>query len=306
MDKVFSNFIKLFMRRERWSIGIFKCNTIQDIFDLRANKPEKLFGEKGLRLSKNYMPIVADPFLFVYNERLYMFYECKSDHGHGIICVQSMSPEGEWCDHGPVIEESYHLSYPQVFSLNGVIYMIPEAAQRGRVLLYEAEDFPVKWRIRSTLIDEGLRDPTLFITENNKMYLLSTTKDYELRLYCSDTIDGQFVFSGKSITKDRRIARCAGSIFQLGDLVLRPVQDCSEVYGRSISLQEIEAISFLDYCEKPSSLTLKIPQFTWNSKGYHHISIAYFGDSIYVAIDGRGKDFMLNSLLLGFFRAVEK
>lgn len=303
---MFTKFKKIIRKRERWSIGIFKEESLLSMLDTGLSRPVKIIGENGFRLSKKYTPTVADPFLFVYKDRLYLFYECQTDHAHGAIHVQSMSLDGQWYDHGQIINESFHLSYPQVFSFAGSILMIPEAAQSGKVLLYEAVDFPTKWRVRSTLIDNGLRDPTLFISDNEEFYILSTTENYELKIHCADSIDGPFKDSGRVITRDRRFARCAGTILKVGDLLIRPAQDCSEVYGKRILLQEIVNISLSSYQEAPSDISIKLPEYKWLSRGTHHISTAQFGNSTWVAIDGRCYDLVINSFILAFIRLAER
>ena len=133
---------KIIECRELWAIGIYRLKSLQDVLGLDKNQTVYMLGEKGLRKNLKYQSTVADPFLFVHRGILYVFYEAKTDHSHGEIWVQSLSKNGTWTLHCKVLGESFHLSYPQVFESDGRVYMIPEAAQSGKVLLYSAVDFP--------------------------------------------------------------------------------------------------------------------------------------------------------------------
>lgn len=301
-----TGFQKLLEKRELWSIGVYRYDRFEDIFSVPPVALAHFHGETRLRVSKNYQSVAADPFLFAHDDRLHLFYEVKTDHGHGTIHAQSMSPDGRWKAHGPVLVEPFHLSYPQVFALDGRIFMLPEAAQSGTVRLYETEDFPRRWRHCATLIDAPLRDPTLLVTEANDLLLLATTANYQLKLHHGNAIDGPFTDSGLIITQDRSLARCAGGILKFRDQLLRPAQDCSETYGKRITFQCIEGFSPSGWQERPSGLSLKIPPSAWMSRGSHHISCANFGDAVFVAIDGRGPDRVANSLTLGLMRLAEK
>lgn len=300
-----SGFQKILEKRDLWSIGVYRYDRLEDIFTASPVALAHFHGATGLRVGKNYQSVAADPFLFAHDDRLHMFYEVKTDHGHGTIHAQSMSPDGRWQVNGPVLEEPFHLSYPQVFALGGRIYMLPEAAQSGAVRLYEAEDFPRRWRHCKTLIDAPLRDPTLLVTEEDGLFLLATTVEYELNLYHAESIHHPFRLTVPNITRDRKIARCAGSILKLGDRLIRPAQDCSEYYGKSINFQVIETIKPELYRESPLELKISIPTEPWMSLGSHHISSAHFSDAFYVAVDGCAPDRLINSFTLGCLRIFE-
>jgi hypothetical protein len=293
---------KVLEKRDRWSIAVYRYDQADSLFSSPPAEQIYFVGERGLRLGKSYQSVAADPFLFTFGEKLYLFYEVKTDHGHGTVHAQSMSHDGVWTDHGTVLTEPFHLSYPQVFEVDGQIFMIPEAAQSGTVTLYKAEDFPYCWRACAVLIHSPLRDPTLLVTHGEGFFLLATTAEYELKLYHSKAIDRPFSDTGVVVTKDRSRARCAGGIFKMGGRLIRPTQDCSKVYGERIHFQDITTISSSVYIERPLGLNLHIPGATWMSRGSHHISVNKFGNSFFVAVDGRGADSLFNSVALGILR----
>jgi hypothetical protein len=297
-----NNIIKVLEKRDRWSIAVHRYDQGNRFFSAPPDRLAHFVGERGLRLNTSYQSVAADPFLFSFGGRLYLFFEVKTDHGHGNIHVHSMSVDGVWHDHGMVLSEPFHLSYPQVFEIQGRVYMIPEAAQSGTVRLYEADDFPYRWRSCAILINEPLRDPTLLVTQAQGLFLLATTSEYELKLYHSERVDRPFRDTGVIVTTDRSRARCAGGILKVGKYLLRPAQDCSKFYGERVHFQEILTDNSSIYAERPTELQMDIPVETWMSLGTHHVSVEKFGDSFFVAVDGRGPDSRINSFMLGILR----
>ena len=82
--------------------------------------------------------IEADPFLFVHNEKLYLFYESKPWHSPGVIKMINSKDLVNWSKPLVVLQEPFHLSFPWVFEDGGKIYMIPETSGDNSVRLYEA------------------------------------------------------------------------------------------------------------------------------------------------------------------------
>jgi hypothetical protein len=75
------------------------------------------------------------------------------------------------------------------------------------------------------------------------------------------------------ITHDVRVARNAGAIFRSNEKLFRPSQDCAGAYGRSVTFQEILALTPEAYSERPV-LTIEPPPgggftglHTYNSAG---------------------------------------
>ena len=68
--------------------------------------------------------------------------------------------------------DCHHYSYPFVFRVNDVWYMIPESSSSGEVCLYEATVFPFRWEKKTVLLLDQLVDTTVFQQEG-EWYLLS-------------------------------------------------------------------------------------------------------------------------------------
>lgn len=298
------NIKAIFRRRKIWSIALYQLNHPNEIFKLDNYDPVLFFGEKGLRKNRKYQTTTADPFLFVHNERLYLFYEIKTEFCAGEIWAKSMDGRGAWMNHGQVLKEDFHLSYPQVFFHNEQIWMIPEAACSGKVWLYIAEYFPGKWRKVRALINEPLLDPSIIIKPEG-IFLLGTTQAYELKIYFAADLNQEFVSTGVVVSSDKAVSRNAGSPLQINGITYRVAQNCSLSYGQNISLLEIEHLSTDGYSERLEIADLYGNKPRWMEAGYHHISSALFRGEYFVAVDGMRWDKYSNTLLLALLKLVE-
>src|SRR3569833_2120286 len=88
----------------------------------------------------------ADPFPFEHDRRRYIFVEAYPHATRkAIISVSEIDDRGVAQAPVPVLEAPHHLSYPQVFSRDGEIWMLPEGSSSGKLTLYRAERFSVCW-----------------------------------------------------------------------------------------------------------------------------------------------------------------
>jgi hypothetical protein len=295
----------LFERRELWTVGIYRLDSKKDVLNLVHQKPMSWIGETGYRIRRGYQSTVADPFLFVAGGKLYVFYEVKTDHGVGEIWCQYLSDTGEWISVGLVLSEKFHLSYPQVFEYAGRIYMLPESVQSGQVILYSAIEFPIKWKACATLVNEQLSDPTLLIRNDDGILLFGTTRQHELKMYHSNTIEGSFSDTGIVVSNNKSNSRCAGGFFETEGSCYRAAQDCSRFYGERIQLLRVTKASCAGYAEELYTSDLFPVRAEWMELGTHHLSSAEFNGSVYVAVDGRRRDKYVNTLLLALLRIRE-
>ncbi|MBR1731949.1 MAG: hypothetical protein IJ725_05915, partial [Ruminococcus sp.] len=83
----------------------------------------------------------ADPFLFDYDGKTYLFAELFSyDINRGVL-VYAVYDEDRDCfsDFKEIIRQDYHLSYPFVFiGDDGEIYIMPESSESEQLYLYKA------------------------------------------------------------------------------------------------------------------------------------------------------------------------
>ena len=219
---------------------------------------------------------VADPFLFWYGGEVYLFFEgLYADRGNrgrakGVIgCLRENN--GNWEYVGVVLEELYHLSYPQVFSFDDRIFMIPESGQASEVALYEAVEFPKKWIKKSVLISGKYVDSSI-IKNDEKFYIMTAPEDPSLpaEVWISDHLDGEWKQHPQSgnILSSQMYRRNGGAICVFNGKLFRIAQDCDTGYGRLLYRIPITDVSPETYAEgSPEKLSVAIG---WPQLGFHH------------------------------------
>ena len=108
---------------------------------------------------------MADPFIVREGDDFYIFYEempSKLNSTWGDIAVLHSRDLQQWERIGVVLDEPFHLSFPNVFKYNGEWYMLPETGAIQEVRIYKAVDFPLKWSHAHTLLtDDYVLDPAI-------------------------------------------------------------------------------------------------------------------------------------------------
>ena len=202
----------------------------------------------------------ADPHVFFRDDTYYIFFEeymLKKKIGH--ISLIEMQQSGKYSEPVKVLEEPFHLSYPQIFEHNGTLFMIPETQSAHRINLYECTGFPTEWKFKKTLIDSVEAADSTILFHNNKWWLFTsigepkgTTEYKELYLYYSDNLlsDNWNSHPLNPVMSDVRIARPGGKIIQENDRLYRPSQCCIGGYGYGINFNEIVTLTENDYQER--------------------------------------------------------
>ena len=147
----------------------------------------------------------------------------------------------------------FHLSYPFVFEDNNKLYLIPESSRSNSIDLYECEEFPYKWSIKQTLIEnfKGL-DNTLY-KKGDYFWLFTTlSQTDELHLFYSKTLFTKdwIPHPSNPLFTDVSKARMAGKIVNFDDRTYRFAQNGSKRYGYGMQLLEIKEISKTKFSEK--------------------------------------------------------
>ena len=240
---------------------------------LEFNKPEDIFNIKGghciyqINCLSPYFVfnptlIEADPFLFVKEDILYLFYEHKLWQGPGVLNMVSTTDLKHWSKPVTVLKEPYHLSFPWVFEEEGHIYMIPETGAGHEIRLYEATDSCLtKFELVKVLMKESSGKKYVMpfadncIYKKDGMYYLFTQVKYEddintLELYISDSLMGEYrPHPSSPIQRSQKMGRNAGSLLEIDGKLLRFSQDCTVHYGDNVHVSEITAISPTTYNE---------------------------------------------------------
>lgn len=188
----------------------------------------------------------ADPFPFEWQGRHFIFVE---DYPHAtkkaVISVVEFGGDGIPLPPKPVLEEPFHLSYPQVFAWNGAIWMLPEGSASGRLTLYHAADFPHRWVAETTLLEGEISDATL-LEQGGRWWLFATARDGfgstsdTLAVFWAPSPAGPWTPHARNpILIDRRMARPGGAFVRAGGRLLLPVQDGTRGYGGGLGFSQL-------------------------------------------------------------------
>ncbi|MDH5325894.1 MAG: discoidin domain-containing protein [Gammaproteobacteria bacterium] len=239
---------------------------------------------------------VADPFLFRDAGTWYMFFEILNLNTSEGDIGYATSPDGyNWTYQQIVLDESFHLSYPQVFQVGGQYYMIPETGDTDSIRLYTTSTFPTNWTYVSTLINTSIGDidPTIFQFNGSWWIFSSPATNDQLRLYYADNLTGPWTEHPSSplITADASRARPGGSVINDGVHLYRIAQDDLPNYGTGVRAFEITTLTRSSYAEvEVVGSPLYGPSgFGWNRDGMHHMDVKPNGTGGWLAaVDGRG------------------
>jgi hypothetical protein len=201
----------------------------------------------------------ADPFAIEKGGRYYVFFEDLAHAGgKGRISMLEIDAEGRWSAPVPVLERSYHLSYPFLLEHDGVLYMVPETAQNGTVELYRCTDFPRGWKLEKVLL-EGVRlvDPTLH-RGPDRWWLFANAApgesrvfDDELHLFHAPGPFGEWQPHRRNpVRSDARCARPAGRLFWRNGSLHRPAQICVPRYGAGLAVHRVLRLTPHEYAER--------------------------------------------------------
>ncbi len=266
---------------QRWSVGIGRVKSVDMI-----TAPDSVISHAYVK--KHYgIDYIADPFIYKHDNRYFLFVE-EAINDFGKIGVFVSEDLKQWNYRGTVIEEPEHMSYPQVFEHDNSTYMLPETKDAGRVSLYKATSFPMRWERVRDLIPYGLLDVTI-INHNNSVYLFGVTGKYELQCFVSDDIiAGTFTLHPNSPLGIGEKMRPAGTPYVKNGEIIMPVQSRKKGYGHSVwSLLISELTPEKIRYKKGACLLLPDRASDYFKHGIHHLCIVPKKDEYIFAIDGR-------------------
>ncbi|KAL8233686.1 hypothetical protein R6Q59_019786 [Mikania micrantha] len=241
---------------------------------------------------------VADPFLYVQGDVLYLFFETKNSITmQGDIGVARSTDNGaSWEPMGVVLDEEWHLSYPYVFDYNNQIYMMPEGSKKGDLRLYRAVEFPLKWKLEKIILKRPLID-SVIIEYQSRYWLfgsdhsrISTNKNGELEIWYSNTPFGPWKQHKKNPvynTNKQSGARNGGRPFVYNGNMYRLGQDDGETYGRRVRVFRIEVLTPYKYKEVEVDLGIVNPtkgRNAWNGARSHHLDVQRLRSGQWIAV----------------------
>ncbi|MEP6565537.1 MAG: glycosyl hydrolase family 43 [Mesorhizobium sp.] len=222
---------------------------------------------------------VADPFGLRHGDLftvLVEFYDYRVKRGE----IHYYSYDAAWKlkQHGVALKQDFHLSYPQLIQSDGDIFMLPEAYESGRLTLYRAIDFPLKWQPVTVLLNEPAVDATIVHHQQrwwmfHALYGPGSRDLREMHVAFADALTGPWQNHPQNpVRTGLDSSRPGGSPFvHLGQLHL-PAQDCMTGYGSALNLLRIDRLSPDDFS---ASIVRRLSPEGWlqgHADGLHTLS----------------------------------
>jgi hypothetical protein len=276
-----------------WSIGILAGLSPLNLSDLNGVVNPVLTREHVTDVQAAF---VGDPFLIYEAGMWYMFFEALvATSLKGVISVAVSRDCRRWDYRGVALEESFHLSYPYVFSWRGAYYMMPETYGVGCIRLYRSRRFPFEWVHEAELITGDLADSSIF-RSGGQWWILACGRPEEhdqLRLFHADRLFGPWTehICSPIIDRNPHISRPGGRVINWGGRLIRFAQDCYPTYGlqvHALSICTLTSDAYSEIAAAPHPIVG--PGRGWNSMGMHHVDACRnpAGPGWIASVDGLG------------------
>lgn len=228
----------------------------------------------------------ADPFPVEFEGHYYIFVEQQFNGKNGTLGYIEFFENLTHSGFTPILEAPYHLSYPNVFRVDGQWYMIPESNEHNAIELYRAERFPESWVHDRTLIPDVRAVDTSILHHDGRWYLFTSIATESTGLN-----DSLFVFSSRDfpaskwaahprnpVKKSKEGSRMGGKPFMDSEgRIIRPSQSCVREYGEALVFQQVTELSEFDFREEkvkailPEKKLHAVCTHTWNECGAYTI-----------------------------------
>ncbi len=268
----------------KWSVGYnFSENPLKKPEVDSENVISYTFMDSILQTSGNY---IADPFFIVDDGQYFLFTELKGKKDADIALFKSVDGKDFIYD-TIVLDEPFHLSYPQVFKHEEEFYMLPESKQSGHLLLYKSDNFPYAWKVVDTLLkDVKLKDASILLSE--EFNLMVAVDDHMNQLiYTADSLSGDWQEASNYISRKGNHTRPGGRFFHYQNEWYLPVQDRSRGYGSGISLYQLHhSTEHLSLQIVENRYLHNMDSIIWFNRGMHHLDLQRVNNSYYMVYDG--------------------
>jgi len=255
-----------------WRVG-WRFVDGADTFDSGA-----LTGKPWRVMQDREMCFAADPFPIEWRGRSGVFFE-RLDYrsNRGEIYFQEFDSTGPTGQPVPALIEPWHLSYPFLVPHEGELYMLPEASASGGVTLYRCVEFPGKWEPVARILDDvEAADATIF-RHADRFWMTSVVREgaggYSdtLALHHASSIFGPWEPHARNpVLIDSRYARPAGAVVIRDGALYRPVQDCSNGYGKRIVIMRIDELDEHNFRQTP--MIIVEPGAGWPGSRLHTLN----------------------------------
>ena len=179
---------------------------------------------------------------------------------------------------GNIIEESFHMSFPFIFTYEKKIYMLPETSANMDIRIYESIEFPMKWRLKKVLMQDIFAVDSMIFFYNKLWWLFTNINPDNGTDACSDL----FIFFATSpfsdewsphemnpVIVDSDKARNAGILTNEGNLFRVSQKQKFDMYGGEFNINKINTLNPKIYDESIDHIMT--PALVRGAKAYHHL-----------------------------------
>jgi hypothetical protein len=269
---------------EGWSVGYSSSKDFNFSIPIDRNKIIHNSDVTGEDYDSRF---IADPFFIDKNDTTYVFVENQVKESNANISLFTLF-ESEIEYRGTIIDEDFHMSYPQVFQHEDEYYMLPETKLSDNVILYKAKNFPNEWVQYDTLISNvRYKDPTLLISDKGN-YIFTCDDDMNLIIYEADSLFGDWSKKENIPILQGNKVRGGGRIFEYNNDYYYPVQNSQYGYGSGISLLKVtfDENNAIHLSEAKNWLLRPEKDIEEFSHGMHHLDIQKTKDGFRYVYDG--------------------
>ncbi|MGL5734499.1 MAG: glucosamine inositolphosphorylceramide transferase family protein, partial [Beijerinckiaceae bacterium] len=234
-----------FRRADHWRIG-WRWNDGPGVLDTLA-----LSGPRWHVLAEAGDRFYADPFPVEWQgQYALLFEELRYADGKGILSALLFDADGKPGAVQTILEEAHHLSYPFLFVHEGRLWMIPESSQACEIALYACTEFPWRWEKHSVLLRGIEAADTTLHQHDGLWWMFTVTRPGDggysdtLEMYWASSPLGPWHPHDKNpVLIDGAVARPGGAMGMHQGRLLRPVQDCSMIYGAALNIAAVTQLS---------------------------------------------------------------
>jgi hypothetical protein len=219
----------------------------------------------------------ADPFGIERDGTLHVFFEDFDQRAvRGVIGHLTVAPDGTVSDPEVVLDPGVHASYPYLIEHDDTVFMLPETSAAGELILYEAVEFPSRWRPAATLLPGVPAADASIVEFDGRWWLFATRSDrganQNLFIWHASTLFGPWTPHALNPVKtDARSARPAGTPYISNGRLMRPSQDNSRIYGGRVIVNEIDILTPDAFAERPVGVVQPRPGTPYQG-GLHTLS----------------------------------
>ncbi|MEP9385980.1 hypothetical protein [Mesorhizobium sp. KR9-304] len=225
-----------------WRVGWRFVETGHDVWTRRD-----LSGPRWNVLRDPVDHFYADPFPLSWQGRDYLFFEDLDYRTNkGVIAAVAFDDAGIPGPTVPVLEESWHLSYPFLIERGGEVFMIPESSAHRDIVIYRAVEFPLKWERHAVLVDHVEAADATIVEHDGLLWMFAVVRDgiggYSdtLAIWSASDLFGPWQPHRQNpVLVDDRTARPAGNFIRRNGALYRPAQNCRHVYGGALGFMKV-------------------------------------------------------------------